>query len=97
MRGSDLALSLGTTLKSAFEALSVPEIAVMQYVNYAIQNGCGLSRARILRFKHNDVADLERVLEQVAVEDAKKKCAPCCGGGVQHAWAACSEMLSCAD
>jgi serine palmitoyltransferase len=36
---------------------------------YAIQNGCHLSRARVLRFRHNDVADLERVLRQVAAED----------------------------
>ena len=57
-------------------SLTVTGVPVMQYVNYAIQNGCGLSRARILRFKHNDVVDLERVLDQVAREDAKKKCAP---------------------
>ncbi len=46
-----------------------------QNANYAIQNGCNLARARVLRFKHNDVADLERVLERVAAEDLKSKCA----------------------
>ena len=47
----------------------------LQNANYAIQNGCNLARARVLRFKHNDVADLERVLERVAAEDRKSKCA----------------------
>jgi serine palmitoyltransferase len=40
--------------------------------NYAIRNGCSLSRARILFFKHNDVADLERILKQIAHEDRKQ-------------------------
>ena len=31
-------------------------------VNYAIQNGASLSRSDVLFFKHNDVADLRRVL-----------------------------------
>ena len=44
-------------------------------MNFSIQNGCNLSRARILRFKHNDVADLQRVLEGVAAEDRRSKCA----------------------
>mmetsp|Transcript_23946 Transcript_23946/g.61455 ORF Transcript_23946/g.61455 Transcript_23946/m.61455 type:complete len:496 (+) Transcript_23946:125-1612(+) len=42
-------------------------------VNYAIQNGCDLSRSRILTFKHNDAADLERIMEMVAAEDKKLK------------------------
>lgn len=45
----------------------------LQAVNWAIQNGCGLSRARVLTFKHNDVADLERVLQSVAKEDKKSR------------------------
>ena len=40
---------------------------------YAIRNGCSLSRARVLTFKHNDVADLERVLAQVADEDRRQR------------------------
>lgn len=40
-------------------------------VNYSIQNGCDLSRSRILTFKHNDVADLERIMEMVAAEDTQ--------------------------
>ena len=47
----------------------------LQNVNFGIQNGCNLSRARILRFRHNDVADLQRVLESVASEDRHNKCA----------------------
>ena len=43
-------------------------------MNFGIQNGCNLSRARILRFRHNDVADLQRVLEGVAAEDRRSKC-----------------------
>jgi serine palmitoyltransferase len=44
---------------------------VQQGVNYSIQNGCDLSRSRILTFKHNDVADLERIMEMVAAEDTQ--------------------------
>jgi serine palmitoyltransferase len=40
--------------------------------NYAIRNGCSLSRARVIYFKHNDVADLERILKQIANEDRKQ-------------------------
>lgn len=44
-----------------------------QGVSYGIQNGCHLSRARVLYFKHNDADDLERVLQQVAREDRKHR------------------------
>lgn len=43
---------------------------------FPVQNGALLSRAKVLYFKHNDVVDLERVLQSVAAEDARKKCAP---------------------
>ena len=33
-----------------------------------------LSRARALYFKHNDMADLERVLQKVAAEDRRQQC-----------------------
>ncbi len=45
-----------------------------QGVNYGIQNGCHLSRARVLYFRHNDVQDLERVLQRVAQEDRRSRC-----------------------
>ena len=32
----------------------------LQAVNWAIQNGAVLSRAKLQTFKHNDVADLEQ-------------------------------------
>lgn len=40
---------------------------------FPVQNGVMLSRARALYFKHNDVADLERVLQKVADEDRRQK------------------------
>ena len=48
----------------------------MQQVNFAIQNGCKLSRATVHRFKHNDVADLERVLQQVDKQHRAARCWP---------------------
>lgn len=38
---------------------------------WALRNGCTLSRARIITFRHNDLTDLEAVLQRVAAEDAK--------------------------
>lgn len=40
-------------------------------VGFHIQNGAILSRARVLYFKHNDMADLEAVLVKVAAEHAR--------------------------
>ena len=37
-------------------------------------HGVMLSRARALYFKHNDMADLERVLQRVAAEDRRQQC-----------------------
>ena len=45
----------------------------LQGVNYCIQNGAHLSRARVLYFKHNDPADLERLLKQQADLDRKQR------------------------
>jgi len=39
--------------------------------NDNVFTGVRLSRARVIRFKHNDVADLERVLKQVEQEDSR--------------------------
>jgi 7-keto-8-aminopelargonate synthetase-like enzyme len=42
-------------------------------VDYAIQNGCNLSRAKIATFKHNDMEDLERVIKsEVDMHNALK-------------------------
>ena len=45
----------------------------MQAANYAIQNGCILSRAKVHFFKHNDVGDLERILSRIDVDERRKK------------------------
>lgn len=42
-----------------------------EYVNFAIQKGLDASRSRVVFFKHNDVADLERLLEDQAKEDRR--------------------------
>jgi len=42
-------------------------------VAFPIQKGILISRANVKYFKHNDVADLERILEEVKKEDAKSK------------------------
>ena len=42
-------------------------------MNYCIQNGAHLSRAKVLYFKHNDPADLERLLKQQADLDRKQR------------------------
>ena len=47
----------------------------LQAVSFPVQNGVLLSRARVLFFKHNDTADLEKVLQKVAAEDVRNKCA----------------------
>lgn len=46
-------------------------IFVDEYVNFAIQKGLDASRSRIVFFKHNDLADLERLLEEQAIEDRR--------------------------
>mmetsp|Transcript_15665 Transcript_15665/g.47228 ORF Transcript_15665/g.47228 Transcript_15665/m.47228 type:complete len:672 (-) Transcript_15665:679-2694(-) len=40
-------------------------------VNFPIQNGAILSRSKVLYFKHNDMADLEAVLQKVAAADKR--------------------------
>ncbi|KAJ3055056.1 serine palmitoyltransferase component [Rhizophlyctis rosea] len=42
-------------------------------VSFATQKGVQISRSVVKYFKHNDMADLERVLEQVRLDDAKSK------------------------
>lgn len=38
---------------------------------WALHNGCLLSRARVITFKHNDTVDLERILKAIAKEDQR--------------------------
>ena len=45
----------------------------LQAVNWAIQNGAVLSRAKLQTFKHNDMDDLERVLREQARLDQKRR------------------------
>ncbi|KAL0025965.1 hypothetical protein WJX77_008574 [Trebouxia sp. C0004] len=40
---------------------------------FAIQNGAVLSRAQVKYFKHNDVVDLKRILEEQAAKDKRSK------------------------
>ena len=47
---------------------------MLQACCFPVQNGVMLSRARALYFKHNDMADLERVLQKVAAEDRRQQC-----------------------
>lgn len=57
----------------AVEKPSSARFLPAQMANYAIQNGANLSRAVIVKFKHNDMEDLERVLKaEVAKHEALK-------------------------
>lgn len=42
-------------------------------MSYPIQNGCALSRAAIKKFRHNDMADLERTLQAIDREHRRLK------------------------
>lgn len=48
-------------------------LLVDEGVNYAVQNGVSLSRSEVRWFKHNDMADLERLLNEVKAEDARSR------------------------
>ena len=78
-----LALYMGTEEAMIFSydvatpASTIPAFAkrgdllvVDEGVNYALQAGVTLSRSEVRYFKHNDLDDLRRVLEEVAAEDA---------------------------
>lgn len=62
-----------STIASAIPAYSKRGdiIFVDEYVNFSIQKGLDASRSRIVFFKHNDMADLERLLEDQAKEDRR--------------------------
>jgi serine palmitoyltransferase len=40
-------------------------------VNFAVQKGVQISRSTVRYFKHNDMVDLERVLQEIKQEDKK--------------------------
>lgn len=42
-----------------------------EHVNFAIQKGLQISRGTIKFFKHNDMADLERILKEIQKESMK--------------------------
>ncbi|KAH8653332.1 aminotransferase class I and II [Xylariales sp. PMI_506] len=83
---ADIAAYLGTesciVYAQAFSTISsvIPSfckrgdvIVADKQVNYAIRKGLELSRSHIKWFNHNDMDDLERVMKQVARDQAKKK------------------------
>ena len=45
-----------------------------QLADYTIQNGAQLSRARVVTFRHNDIADLEQVLQTEIENHNRLKC-----------------------
>jgi serine palmitoyltransferase len=52
-------------------------IIVDEAVNFAVQKGVQISRSHVYYFKHNDMQDLVRVVEQVAKERRKKRLPLC--------------------
>ena len=45
-------------------------------VIHSIQTGVGLSRSKVVYFRHNDMADLRRILEQTRKDDVDQKKKP---------------------
>ena len=45
----------------------------MQAADFPVQNGCTLSRSKVVKFKHNDMEDLEAVLKREIAIHAKKR------------------------
>ncbi|GFR42080.1 hypothetical protein Agub_g2876, partial [Astrephomene gubernaculifera] len=48
-------------------------IVIDEFCSYPIQAGCNVSRARVATFRHNDVADLERVIQKLEAEEKAKR------------------------
>lgn len=63
------------TVSSVIPAFaSRPDILILdEGVSFPIQQGAKLSRARVHWFKHNDVADLAKVLAKVEAAEAKER------------------------
>lgn len=76
--GADSTSSCQAFIIEAYIPVACPVTAFFscpaQGVSYPIQNGCHLSRASIRRFRHNDMADLERVLQEVDKEYRRLRC-----------------------
>lgn len=83
---ADIASYLGTegciVYAQAFSTISsvIPSfckrgdvIVADRAVNFSIRKGLEISRSNIKWFKHNDMGDLERVMQMVVKEQAKKK------------------------
>lgn len=47
-------------------------IVADEAANFSIRKGCQISRSTIRYYKHNNMEDLERVLQKVVKEQAKK-------------------------
>ena len=82
---ADIAAHLGTpacivyaqafsTISSVIPAFSKRGDIVVadEAVNYAIRKGIQISRSTVRWYKHNDVEDMQRVLDRVTKEQAKK-------------------------
>jgi len=74
--GKDKALLFSTGMQSNFGAISVllglHEYAILdEYDHASIIDGCRLSFGKVLKFKHNDMADLERVLNFIGPSKGK--------------------------
>merc|ERR1711939_485201 len=82
---ADIAAFLGTTAciiyAQAFSTISsvIPAfskrgdiIVADKAVNYAIRKGIQISRSAVRWYEHNDMADLERILQKIVKEQAKK-------------------------
>lgn len=83
---ADIAAYLGTesciVYAQAFSTISsvIPTfckrgdvIVADKQVNYSIRKGLEASRSQIKWFNHNDMEDLEKVMQQVVRDQAKKK------------------------
>jgi serine palmitoyltransferase len=53
--------------------LPLPSACALQLCSFPIQQGATLSRAAVHFFKHNDMEDLERVLQAVDREEKRQK------------------------
>ncbi len=82
---ADIATHLGTpacivyaqafsTIPSVIPAFSKRGdiIVADEAVNYAIRKGIQISRSTVRWYKHNDMEDMQRVLQRVTKEQAKK-------------------------
>jgi len=74
--GKEAALLFSTGMQSNFGAISAlvdrhEYILLDEYDHASIIDGCRLSFGKVFKFKHNDMADLERVLNFIGKEKGK--------------------------